>query len=190
MKESDPTDVAPSKRESVVPLGMVPAPRRAYPYPNVSTNEGNVMVNTPELLAPGLDTMAGWLMLFVVFGHTDAHCANPQTVLEEDCSPRSDCSIDGQAVNVCSKSQPVERRECRTHRECTDPDGDETRRGCRYRNQCAHENERRRDPGCSHRVLLGMVAFAAPGALAETPVFFAHGITLGGPAAQLNVCVP
>ena len=28
------------------------------------------MVNTPELLAPGLDTMAGWLMLFVVFGPT------------------------------------------------------------------------------------------------------------------------
>src|SRR6185436_9829198 len=28
------------------------------------------MVNTPELLAPGLDTMAGGLMLFVVFGPT------------------------------------------------------------------------------------------------------------------------
>jgi hypothetical protein len=68
VKESDPTDVAPSKRESVVPLGMVPVPRRAYPYPNVSTNEGNVIVNTPELLAPGLDTMAGGLMLTVVFG--------------------------------------------------------------------------------------------------------------------------
>jgi hypothetical protein len=49
---------------------MVPVPWRAYPYPNVSTNEGNVIVNTPELLAPGLDTIAGWLMLFVVFGPT------------------------------------------------------------------------------------------------------------------------
>jgi hypothetical protein len=97
VKESDPTDVAPLKRERVVPLRMVPFPWRAYPYPNKSINAGNVMVNTPELLAPGLDTMAGWLTFAVVFGPTfDSHPAVPQAVLEQDASPWSDRSIGGQ----------------------------------------------------------------------------------------------
>ena len=73
------------------------------------------MVNTPELLFPVLDTMLGWLMLFVVFGPTPiASLAFPRLYLEQDSSPRSDCSIDGQAVDFCSKSQSRERRECRT----------------------------------------------------------------------------
>jgi hypothetical protein len=69
--ESDPTGVAPSKREMIVPLrrGPVPSGNRAYPYPKVSTNEGSVMVNTPAF-SPGSDTMEGRLMLFVVFGPT------------------------------------------------------------------------------------------------------------------------
>jgi len=108
LKDSDPTDIAPLNRESVVALRMVPVPCSAYPYPNVSTNDGNVMVNTPELLAPALDTMAGGLMLLVVFGPTPmATRPSPRLYWKRIAPPGPTAASTGRPFTSVPKANPV-----------------------------------------------------------------------------------